>query len=246
MSTAAIQAMYAQRRKEIDEYIVLLENIETATQSGVPRIGDAGPVITTLQQRVLYSNVYLHLYNIVEAVITQCLDELATAATDVAAGNLAADLIPLVRDQWVRSKARTHVEMASDKRLAAAIALTNQLIDNEPIENFKVEVGGGGNWDNRSIENAAAEVGCSLSIDEPLLTSVRRHIVNDMGCLTLVKSLRNDLAHGSLSFGECGRGVSVSDLRLVSEPVLDYLQAVVSSFVFYLDNRQYLVSAGTP
>ncbi len=236
--------MYDGRRKEIEAYILLVEEIEAETQNGPPRIGVSGATISVLQQRVLYANVYLHLYNLVEATISQCLGELCAAAADQGSPTRAADLAAPVREQWVRFTARTHIAMGADKRLEAALSLTDQLVASLPVGEFKIEAGGGGNWDDRSIESVADRVGCTLAVDGALRSSVRRHVKDDLGCMALVRSLRNDLAHGSLSFAECGANVTVADLKAVATPVLEYLEAVVTSFVSYLVDRRYLANSG--
>ena len=58
---------FEERFSEILAYLDFLENVQTAVQSGVPQLGgEDGPVVTTLQQRILYSGVYLQLYNLAE------------------------------------------------------------------------------------------------------------------------------------------------------------------------------------
>jgi MAE_28990/MAE_18760-like HEPN len=56
------------RLQEINAYLSLLEALERQIREGPPRIG--GETITGQQQRILYSAVYLQLYNLVEATAT--------------------------------------------------------------------------------------------------------------------------------------------------------------------------------
>ena len=52
---------FEERLQEIDAYLDLLDAIQHQAQTGPPKIGDV--TITTQQQRILYSSVYLQLYN---------------------------------------------------------------------------------------------------------------------------------------------------------------------------------------
>ena len=64
---------FEDRLDEINAYLKLLESVERATQDGPPKI--AGIAITPEQQRILYSAVYLQLYNLVEATATSCITD---------------------------------------------------------------------------------------------------------------------------------------------------------------------------
>ena len=66
------------RLQEIDEYLSFLAALEVAVQNGTPRIGDME--ITAEQQKILYSSVYLQLYNLVEATVTWCIEAVTNAA----------------------------------------------------------------------------------------------------------------------------------------------------------------------
>lgn len=240
MSAADIEAMYLNRATEIDEYLNFVEQIEKATQSGIPKLGDPGEAVTVLQQQMLYANVYLHLYNLVEATVSQCLLELGRATSDDKARVRPGDLIPPVLEQWVRYEARTNVDMGPDKRLKAALGLAEQLIGNLPISNFEIQRGGGGNWDDVTIEKVVTGLGCSVKLSRKVRRAIKQPVRDDLGALQLVKSLRNSLAHGSISFGECGASVTAGELRDLAESVMDYLSEVVESFVKYLDESAFL------
>ena len=56
---------FEERLQEIEVYLDLLEHLEQQVAIGPPKIGESS--ITTQQQKILYSSVYLQLYNLVEA-----------------------------------------------------------------------------------------------------------------------------------------------------------------------------------
>ena len=66
---ATLEQSFEDRRQEIEAYLALLEVLDREVQSGrPPTIGETA--ITARQQRILYSAVYLQLYNLVEATVT--------------------------------------------------------------------------------------------------------------------------------------------------------------------------------
>ena len=65
-------------------------------------------------------------------------------------------------------------------------------------------------------------------------------IICDRGAMGLVVDLRNGLAHGRLSFAECGQGVTVSDLSTLSDRIFLYLREVVAAFERCVGSEHYL------
>lgn len=237
MSSEDIRYFFDERRQEVGAYLDLIGNIDRTRQQGAFSFAENEVSISPLQQQILYANVFVQLYNLVEATITRCLKELHEAAT---AGHKAGDLTAPVLREWVRFKARTHTDRAHDRRLDAAVELTNHLVASLPVDYFEVEAGGGGNWDDRKIENVAGRIGCDIGMDASVREMAKRHERDEYGALQLVKELRNRLAHGLMSFGECGSDLTVSDIERIAGAVLGYLNAVVDSFVLYLDEHRFL------
>ena len=92
-------AAFEDRLVEIKAYLDLLDGVEAEVRTGPPRIGATGALITTQQQRILYSGVFLQLYNLVEATIVRCIDEVTKAA--IASGTWApGDLTSELRREW--------------------------------------------------------------------------------------------------------------------------------------------------
>src|SRR5260370_10853985 len=63
----ALGQAFEERLNEIESYLEFLQGIETEARSGPPRLGSGGILITAQQQRILYSCVFLQLYNLVDA-----------------------------------------------------------------------------------------------------------------------------------------------------------------------------------
>lgn len=240
-----LRQAFDERLAEIETYLTFLDGLDgEIRRTGRPRLGEAGPFITVDQQRILYSSVYLQLYNLVEATITRCLDAVCAAAA--AEGRWRpGDLSDQLRKEWVRTTARTHNELTDESRLRVAVELVGHLVAALPVQQFKVEKSGG-SWDDNMIESITLRIGLPLRISQPVFQGVKQHLREDKGALELIALLRNNLAHGSLSFVECGQNVVVEQLRDLKGRAALYLGEVVDEFEAWVASYQYLVPQRRP
>ena len=240
---APLKQAFEDRLEEIETYLDLLEAIERLVRDGPPRIGETP--ITVQQQKILYSSVYLQLYNLVEATLTWCMEAVASVTSD-GGGWLPRDLSDHVRREWVRTIARTHMDLNEDNRLKSAVEMCDRLIQALPVVAWTMDRRGAGSWDDDQIEAVTARLGCELRISADVYSRIKRKIRDDKPPLVLIKDIRNRLAHGSLSFGECGDGHTVVDLREIKQRTALYLREVIAAFQSYLDTHEFLVPARRP
>ena len=240
-----VRAEFDDRVQEIYSYLDLLDAIDTAVRGGSPKIGTA--TVTTQQQRMLYSSVYLLLYNLTEATVTWCLKAITHSTTSpgiYAAGHLSDPILK----EWVKTIARTNVSLNEDNRLSEIFAFCKLILGGAQLSQWSIGAGGGGNWDDLAIEDVAKRLGVNLTVSKPALTAIKRRVRDDLGPLGLVKQFRNKLAHGEISFTDCGL-VTPSDLRTLADSIIAYLGEAIDQFVTYVKSRGFLASAavgGTP
>lgn len=236
---------FNERMAEVDAYIDFLFVLETQAQRGPPKIEGAEHPISTQQQKILYSSVYLQLYNLIESTMTRCIEAVAQAANENEDWK-PSDLCEALRKEWVRYIARTHTELSHDNRLVSALEMCKTLVDALPVKNFTIEKGGGGNWDDSAIEAISKRLGFQLVVSEAVYAAVKRRVKNDLGALSLVKNLRNQLAHGSISFAQCAEDVTVNQLNELKEMTCNYLKEVVQQFGSYVDRFEFLIPEKRP
>jgi MAE_28990/MAE_18760-like HEPN len=156
------------------------------------------------------------------------------------------DLSVELRREWVRYNARTHVELNADNRLATTMDFCDRLIQALAVSDWEIEKGAGGNWDDQALESITSRIGLQLHVSRDVYNGIKRPIREDKGPLALVKFLRNQLAHGDLSFSECGDGVTVADLRLIKERAELYLKEVVNMFNIFIRDYLFLIPERRP
>ena len=242
---SALITSFQERLAEVDTYLEFLSTMEMCAQQGPPKLDGAEHPISAQQQRILYSSVYLQLYNLVESTMSSCIE----AVTEAARENdrwVPGDLSQSLRREWVRVMARTHEELTPEHRLDKALYLCDHLVALSPVADFVLDKGGGGNWDDQAIEAISKRLGFQLVVSEPVYSAVKRRFQDDLGPLVLVKQLRNRLAHGSISFAQCAEDVTVARLVDLKVKTVDYLREVVGCFDAYLDSFEYLLPERRP
>ena len=192
----SLEQVFNERLAEIQTYLDFLAAIEEQIQTGPPRIGASGPIISTTQQRILYSSVYLQLYNLVEATITKCIEAVSEAVSKDSRW-LPSVLTLELRKEWVRHLGRTHVDLNYENRLMSSLVMCEHLINALPVNKLEIDRGGGGNWNDEEIYRVATRIGCPLQLSAECVRDVKRPFKQDKGALALIVKLRNDLAHAA-------------------------------------------------
>jgi MAE_28990/MAE_18760-like HEPN len=239
-----LEAAFDERLSEVEAYLRFLDELEAAAQGGAPRFGPAGNPLSPLQTQILRAGVFVQLYNLVEARMTRCLDALASATWNGAWR--AADLTPSFRREWVKVVVAANKEMNAENRLKYAVTLVDLIVRAEPLQEFKLEKGGGGNWNDSNIEGMLKRVGLRLRLSPTVRAAAKRKFRDDLGPLSLVVKLRNDLAHGTISFAECGENETVVGLREISGTTAIYLRTVVRAVEDFIDRHEFLDETRRP
>ncbi|WP_115293552.1 MAE_28990/MAE_18760 family HEPN-like nuclease [Pseudomonas putida] len=234
-----LNAAFAERLGEVEEYIDFLKLLEVSMQAGPPRLSGTEHAINVQQQKMLYAGVYLQLYNLVESTMTRCIDFIAQSAFKDGTWR-PDDLSQTLFREWIRLTARTHVELTPEHRLNHALALCDALVTATPLTEFSIEKGGGGNWDDTEIEAMAIRLGFQLNVSQQIYSDVKRKFRDDLGPLGLVKKLRNKLAHGSISFTESAETETVARLIDLKDKTANYLKEVILCFGGYVERYEFL------
>lgn len=239
-----VRTTFNDRVNEIKTYFSYLAFIETGLNSGSVnfKLGEITHSITPTLQKTLYAGIYLHLYNLVESTITLLLKAAEKKIKDDVSENGISILRTEVKQLWIRYMAGTHDTLGPEIRLEKALNLCDYFIESVPFE-LEIPKGGGGNWDNENIRTLAKRMGLILTIPRQINTDIKKPIKDNKGIIQLITYTRNKLAHGEISFSECGGELTASNIEQFIKTTISYLDAVINCFDIYLNQEQYKESA---
>lgn len=218
-----IIAHYIRRKEDVEEYFRLLcflLSFETHRNISIQNI-DTGKslVITQEMQCVAKAQSLILLYNLVESTVCDCLNAIYDAIQDESLifGNVSDD----IKNMW-----RNYLKR---KNLPEKTKNDNDII-NMAIRFDSLAINISGSLDFRKIQEVFSKHGCLLD------NSSRDTIAQSF---LVVKNKRNLLAHGNISFSECGAHYLLSDLQKYKEHIVDYMQDVVNKTCDYIANKAY-------
>ncbi len=230
-----IRQEFRQRSFEVAYYLTTLRFLEDSGAELVARNGQARRAVDTTTRHVLKGSVFLHLYNLVESTVTACL---ARVADEIRDGSVVYErLAEEWRMHWLDHEGRAGELLSQEKRIQLLLEICEHVVGRRAID-FRPSLPGG-NLDDRQIEKVARQFGVPLAVRRSVEEGVKRHVVDDEGTLGLICRRRNELAHGESSFGDCGRSVSVRDLRTWAAAVVRYLRELIRCFAEYLEARGF-------
>lgn len=228
---AEIYSDFKERAREVRRYadliLALAETQATALAAGPP--GNEAVVQGFAIDRELNKTVrasgYLLLYNLVESTVTNAIDAIHRIIedNDLEYEDLSDDLKKITLNNF--------------KGMIAKVS-SGEIGSEHPIQLAMVKLGHkkeklfSGNVDCRTIRN----ISNSYGFPHPNPKGKGRHISE---FVLEIKNRRNALAHGTLSFEQCGREASPEHLAKVTNETITYLRAVLWSISIYLRNQNY-------
>ena len=175
-------------------------------------------------RRILLANTYLILYNLVESTIRDVIEEIYYHfdCHGVTFDSLKDD---------IKKTILTDFKAINNNRIIQRIDnLTTDIISTS----FQSEKISKGNIDARKIREIAKKYCFSSSTSFESCTNGDK--------LLEIKNKRNNLAHGIISFSECGREVTIGDLEIAFSESSSYLEKIVENVKAYLIAKDYLRS----
>ena len=244
-----LQEDFNEKKAEVEEYIQLLEDINSTMQEGTIFLtarheynGSKLCSISPQQQKIMFSCLYLQLYNLVESTVLGCISQLEQTIKQISMDNWLRLNIYL-RKELIHSWVRKNGNGAEDTRGKAILELVDSMfIENGVIQFVFDKRRNGGNWDDKGIEEFARNIGMSLEIHHDLYQSTKKKLFNGQGGLSLIRAFRNELAHGGVSFVQCGERLDFSQLKSLAYIVFEYLQAVIQRFQIFINNQEYFLA----
>lgn len=217
-----IQGNFIKRAEDIEETFHLVDfiaNIESHRNLPITNPNGSKLFVSQEMQCALKAQFLMVLYNIIESTVCDCLNTFYDSIADD--GLTFAELSDEMRDIWkIYLKRKSNPDhQKNDTELMGMVICFRSLAVNIS-----------GSLDIRKVIDVFSKHGCNL--DETNRDKYSNSFL-------VVKNKRNNLAHGNISFSECGSNYMVSDLQKFKEDILNGMQEVVNQAKEYISSKKY-------
>ncbi|MBA4052081.1 MAG: hypothetical protein C0472_09450 [Erythrobacter sp.] len=229
--------VFNERKAEVQSHLNFIQRLEDAATGRSEGLGigptDSEPI------NILKSGFLVHLYNVVEAVMTKVLEEIELEARSHLPGLWRDGLIR----EWARGRVNLTREMTVENAENRVNSLIREAISRDALGNVRIKRESG-NWSHEQIERVAEKLECELNI--PIDVRQRACIdlfENDLVPMKYLRHKRNFLAHGNESFVDAARHLSVARLTILNDATAGYMASVTAAFSDYLNSQRFLQTA---
>lgn len=225
-----VREVFNDRKNEIDlyyQFIDFLDNIEK--EDGEKSINDI--LFNKDLEKIVRANALLMLYNLVESTLVNGIEEVYSVFRQD--GITYSQVRHEIKEIWFNYRFSNAYDKKAcfDTYKKTAEKIITSIMLNEPLELDRKATGISGNLDADSIRDVCKKHGIQFNSPEECHGGVK---------LGKVKEQRNQLAHGTLSFVECGRDFTVIDLHEIKIEVGKFLNGFIDAIESYYDNKEYL------
>jgi len=181
--------------------------------------------ITETLHKTLKANVFLLLYNLIESAVSLSLQHIYDTVT--VSSIRYKDLKGEFQKIWLKEHHKKFKDYSIDDLHEAIAGSVLDEVFNLSFDSDKVI---SGNIDGQKIRAFGEKFGFST----------RTHYTSNRGSrLHLVKTKRNDLAHGNISFQECGRDYTFQDLEAIKKETISYLRRIMKNIELFIDQEEF-------
>lgn len=226
----AIIDMFDQRIQEIDVFFQALNELDKES------VGRAADHYYYNQEfiKILKANSLIMIYNLVESSVMGAIQEIYDQVRQE--GLVYADVREEIKSIWFAYKFKQVYDQQAHYQSykAKALEIVNSILTGSVIELDRKATDVSGNLNAEKIRRVCQEHGIAFFPD----SNCRGGIVLDT-----VKERRNDLAHGTLSFAECGRDYSITELMQIKDETISFLRSLLAGMQQYYNGKEYRLRA---
>lgn len=213
---------FRERQQEIENYFTLLENIMVQDAKFLFPNGTQIDVNIDLRH-ILRANAFLLLYNLIESSISQAIEAIHIDISNkqnldfnTLTKNIKKELIGFIKK-----------DVSVEDFIGNTGKISEYILRYYP----KSRAIFSGNVDAKEIKKIGEKYGFSCQTNAQFTKNGEK--------LLTVKSKRNDLAHGFISFKECGKDYPIEDILEMKLQVFAYLEQILDNITQFVTNEEY-------
>jgi hypothetical protein len=212
---------FRERELEIDTYFSHLEDLFLKGANITLEDGTIRKVSVELAQ-ILRANSFLLLYNLIESSISQAIEEIHV---DIVRNNVEFDTVrSSVKEEIIKFIKK---DTQASKFVEEVVSVLTDMLKYYPKSGQIFS----GNVDAKKIREIGERYGFSCETN--------KKDTRDGYCLLAVKDRRNDLAHGFISFQECGKEYTIEEIIRIKKEVVIYIEGILKNIQLYVNNKEY-------
>lgn len=223
---------FEERVKDTEKYLRVLECLESPTVILYDKsTRRRKKVFEDGSFKVMKATVFLLIYNLVESSIRSAFAELYSEIAN--SGTPPGELRSELRELWIR---QTFHKLDKD-----SAALRNfREITKGIIDHYMAELPLALEAEHLPI---SGNLGCSeirkTCLCHGITAKVHRHARGGIE-LETVKLKRNHLAHGNISFSDCGKEYTVSDLKRINREAILFIRGTIRSIENFINSKGFV------
>lgn len=234
--------IFNERKREIDSFIDMMfflerKNDEKVLDEDITKFqeffstnGDGINISYQLMINIMKSNVALMIYNIIEFTISGLIDIIYDAIKEEELSYI--DVNNEIQILWRKSILRSTLDPKANYNtfLKKNEEIIGCILNKKTLELASKNSLSGGNLDGIEILKTMKAHGIEFS---PSSSNYRPEKLKD------IKTKRNDLAHGSVSFTEALRDSVIGDINEDKGKIFSFLDDLVDAFSDYIAGERY-------
>lgn len=226
-----VKSVFEDRKKEINLYFTLIDFLDDIKRKD---ISDKHNELLTNKdlEKILRANSLLMLYNLIESTLINAIEFVYQTfrENNLTYGHVRQE----IKEIWFNYRFSNAYDKNSHfyTYRKTALNIINSIMCGESLVLDRKATGISGNLDADSIRDVCKNHGIKFRTPSNCHGGIK---------LKTVKEQRNQLAHGTLSFVECGRDFTVIDLNEIKDEVILFMDGFIASIEQYYNNQDYLI-----
>lgn len=225
----------SERKNEFHAHLALAQAMDQRLFESDPmQIGDI--TLNVRHLMTIKSGLIVHLYNIVEAVMTCTIEEVGEAVRLNSPTEWSIDTLK----EWLRFYASTGIDGNEESRLNVIHKAALKLLAKETIEELKFKKPPG-TWSDKVIHTFSKRLNVQFRLTEDIARKISPTVrYGDKSPLEFLADRRNAIAHGRRSFENGAIDLTLQDIQDLAEITIGYMELAVAAFQSFLNDRKFL------
>lgn len=224
----AIFDMFNSRKNEINLYFNAIKELDNYKVEGLSEKNNLNDEFI----KILKAQSILMIYNLIESTV---MGGILVIYDKIKREKLKyKDINKKLKEIWISYKfmevydQNSHFQSYKNK----AFEIINAILSEKVIELNRKATAISGNLDAQQIRNICDDHGIEFYPAQECQGGV---------ILENVKERRNDLAHGTISFAECGRDYTIEQLTDIKDKTVLFLEGLLDGMKNYYDAQKYKI-----